>query len=75
MYLLVLVGCDCGKLRLGERESLYSVGRQRLDLRQVEPRVMPDDVNTRFVLMHRLQDDLGREIDGVKKVSTGKCSG
>lgn len=71
-YLLVLVGRDCGELRLREGERVHPFSRQRLDLRQVEPRVVPDDVNARFVLVHGLQDDLGRETGGVNKAGAGK---
>lgn len=62
VYLLVLVGGHCGELGLQEGEAVHAFGRQGPDLRQVHPRVVPDDVHTRLVLMHRLQDDLEMEI-------------
>lgn len=72
VYLLVLVGRDCGELRLREREGVHPLSRQRLDLGQVEPRVVADDVHARFVLVHGLQDDLGQKNDVANKSSTGK---
>lgn len=59
-YLLVLIGCDCGELSFWEGEAVHSFSRQRLDLRQIQTRVVPDDVHTRFVFMHRLKDDLNK---------------
>lgn len=32
LYLLVLVGCDCGEFGLWEGEAVHSLGRQRLNL-------------------------------------------
>lgn len=61
LYLLVLIGCDCGELRLREGEAVDAVGRQRLDLGEVHARVVMDDVNSWFVFMHRLEDNLHRE--------------
>lgn len=43
---------------------MHPFSRQRLDLRQVEPRVVPDNVHAWFVLVHGLQDDLGQEMEG-----------
>lgn len=68
-YLLVLVGCDCGELGLWEGETVHSFGRQRLDLRQVHPRVVLDDVNPWFVFVHGLQDDLDQRHGGVNRES------
>lgn len=61
-HLLVLVGCDCGELGLREGEAVYALSRQRLDLGQIQPRVVADDVNPGLVLVHRLQDDLEEEV-------------
>lgn len=61
MYLLILIGCDCGELRFWEGEAVHSLSRQRLDLGQVHPRVVPDDVHTWLVFMHRLEDNLDEE--------------
>lgn len=41
---------------------MHPFSRQRADLRQVHPRVVPDDVHTWFVLVHRLQNDLQMEV-------------
>ena len=57
-YLLILIGCDGGELSFWEGEAVHSVSRQRLDLRQVHPRVVPDDVHSWLVLMHRLKNNL-----------------
>ena len=57
-YLLILIGCDGGELGLGEGKAVHPFSWQRLDLRQVHPRVVPDDVHTWLVLMHRLKNDL-----------------
>lgn len=61
-YLLILIGCDCGELSLWEGEAVHSFSRQRLDLRQVHPRVVLDDVHTGLVFMHRLKDYLDEEM-------------
>lgn len=60
-YLLILVGCDCGELSFWEGEAVHSFSRQRLDLWQVHPRVVPDDVHPWLVFMHRLKNYLGGE--------------
>lgn len=54
LYLLVLVGRDCGEFGLWEGEAVHSLGRERLNLQQVHPRVVLDDVHTWLVFMHGL---------------------
>lgn len=51
-YLLVLIGCDRGELRLWEGEAVNSFSRQGLDLGQVQSGVVTDDVNPRLVFVH-----------------------
>ena len=57
--LLVLVGGDGGEDGLGEAEGLHSLAaRHRLVRRELAAEVLPDDVNTRLVLVHGVEDDL-----------------
>lgn len=69
-YLLVLVGCDCSEFSLWEGEAVHPLGRQRVDLRQVHPWVMLDDVHSRLVFMHWLKDYLQRARDKVLNIPT-----
>ena len=69
-YLLVLVGCDCGEFGLWEGEAVNPLGRQRVDLQQVHPRVMLDDVHTWLVFVHGLKDYLQREGEDVSNIAT-----
>lgn len=61
-YLLILIGCDCGELRLRKGEAVHSFSGQRLDLRQIHPRVVLDDVHAGLVFVHRLKDYLDGKI-------------
>lgn len=58
-YLLVLVGRDGGEDCLREAEGLYSLpARHWFVGRQFTAEVLPDDMNTRLILVHGVQDDL-----------------
>lgn len=70
LYLLVLVGSDCGEFGLWEGEAVHPLGRQRVDLQKVHPRVMLDDVHTWLVFMHGLKDYLQRGGDDVSNITT-----
>lgn len=58
---MILIRCDGGELGLWEGEAEDSVSGQRLDVRQVHARVVLDDVNTGFVFVHGLEDNLHTE--------------
>lgn len=56
---MVLVGGDGGEDGLREAEGLDSLpARHRLVRRQFAAEVLPDDVNTRLILVHGVEDDL-----------------
>lgn len=67
---MVLVGCDCGEFGLWEGDAVHPLGRQRVDLRQVHPWVMLDDVHTWLVFMHGLKDYLQSGGDDVLNITT-----
>lgn len=56
---MVLVGRDGGEDSLREAEGLHSfTAGYRLVWRQIAAEVLPDDVNTRLILVHGVEDDL-----------------
>lgn len=58
-YLLVLVGCDCGKHGLREVECFHSIpNRDRFGGWKVAAEILADHVNSRLVFVHRVQNDL-----------------
>lgn len=58
-YLLVLVGSDGGEDRLREAEGLHSLpSGHGLIWRQLTAEVLPDDMNSRLILVHGVEDDL-----------------
>lgn len=58
-YLLVLVGSNGGEDGLREAEGLDSLpARHWLVWRQFAAEVLPDDMNTRLILVHGVEDDL-----------------
>jgi len=57
--LLVLVGSDGSEDCLGEAEGLDSLPTgHRFVWRQFAAEVLPDDVNTRLILVHGVEDNL-----------------
>lgn len=58
-YLLVLVSGDGGEDGLREAEGLDSLPAGHwLVWRQFTAEVLPDDMNTRLILVHGVEDDL-----------------
>lgn len=58
-YLLVLVGCNCGKDGLREVECFHSIpNRDRFGGWKVTAEILADHVNSRLVFVHRVQNDL-----------------
>lgn len=56
---MVLVGGDCGEDSLREAEGLHSLAAGYLLVwRQIAAEVLPDDMNTRLILVHGVEDDL-----------------
>lgn len=59
MYLLVLVGSDGGKDGLRKAEGFHSLPAGHwLVGRQFTAEVLPDDMNSRLILVHGVEDDL-----------------
>lgn len=56
---MVLVGGDSGEDGLREAEGLHSLpAGHRLVWRQLTAEVLPDDMNSRLILVHGVEDDL-----------------
>lgn len=56
---MVLVGSDCGEDGLREAEGLHSLtAGYWLVWRQIAAEILPDDMNTRLILMHGVENDL-----------------
>lgn len=69
-YLLILIGCDCGELRLRKGEAVHSISWQRLDLHQIHPWVVLDDVYAGLVFVHGLKDYLDGKIFLILQVAS-----
>ena len=71
LYLFILIGSDSDELRLGKNENVDVVQRVHRQFRLARRRLNRlNDVKTRNVLVHRIQDDLQ---EGEK--SSSNCSG